>query len=347
MIKNQLRYAVAAAFLFASGITNVAFGVEEDDVQNNSFSSPQKLLFVSKEQPVVITGAVGVMAKETPFVDDVDYYFFHGRAGDVVDIDIDGGWKSSTSTVRNVDTLIAIWGPGLFHQNDDAMPLDSGSTRNWDSRLDKILLPANGIYKVGVTSGGRVGTVSRIFLPEGGATAFVGGSSSNGSYTLTIVGVSPSEKQISIDIRPGHKKTAKINPNSKRKIKVALLSSRDVNDPSKVDFDATKVDRASITFGPKDGAGTSGLCGKTGTAANHRRDDDDDDEDDDDKDRRAVKDVDRNGLLDLVCRFEIRAAGFDESDTEGVIKGTIDGMPFEGRGWLKVIPAKKRHHDDD
>ena len=347
MIKNQLRYAVAAAFFVASGI-NAAFALEENDAENNSFTSPQRLLFVSKEQPVEVRGAVGVMAKETPAVEDIDYYYFHGRAGDVVDIDIDGGWKGSTSTVRNVDTLIAIWGPGLFHQNDDALPLDSGSTRNWDSRLDQILLPANGIYKVGVTSGGRVGTVSRIFLPEGGATAFVPGSASNGSYTLIIKGVSPSVKQISIDIRPGHKKTAKINPNSKRKIKVALLSSRDVNDPSKVDFDATKVDRASITFGPKDGAGTSGLCGKTGTAANYRRDDDDEDEeDDDDKDRRAVKDVDRNGLLDLVCRFEIRAAGFDESDTEGVIKGTIDGMAFEGKGWLKVIPAKKRHHDDD
>jgi hypothetical protein len=100
-----------------------------------------------------------------------------------------------------------------------------------------------------------------------------------------------------------------------------------------------KADRDSITFGPLDGIGTTGSCGK------HRRDDDDDD--DDDGDGKHMKDYNKDRRPDLVCRFETRAAGFDESDTEGMIKGTIDGMPFEGRGWLKVIPVKKQRHDKD
>jgi hypothetical protein len=59
--------------------------------------------------------------------------------------------------VRNVDTILAIFGPGptyqLLRSNDDAgYPLDPGSTHPYDSRIDNFRLPATGTYTVGVSS---------------------------------------------------------------------------------------------------------------------------------------------------------------------------------------------------
>jgi hypothetical protein len=355
MIHKHLRYIIAAAFAATSGSSLALSEYEKES--NDSFTSPQRLMVANKGEVITITGIIGVNTPPLPnpltdLKPDVDFYSFFGKAGDVIKINIDEGMKSGSS-VRSLDSMIAIFGPDgtVLRQRNDVLPAEidrPGSIHMRDPRMENVLLPVSGMYTVGVTSDARYADGSmRIFVDGGGTTPYAATSQANGSYKLIIEGASPSVKQINIDIKPGTKKAARINPNSKKKIKVALLSSKDLNDPSK-DFDATKADRASITFGPKDGPGTSGLCGKTGTDANYRKDDDDDDDDDDDnKDRRAVKDVDRDGRLDLVCRFEIRAAGFDESDTEGMIKGTVDGMPFEGLGWLKVIPVRKRYHDDD
>jgi hypothetical protein len=340
MIKNYLRYAVATAFFLASGASNVAFAVlESEDPRNDSISTAQRLV-IGDSGKIEVEGIIGIMSLGTP-VPDIDFYSFHGRAGATVTVDIDNGMKSGGS--RSLDSLIAIFAPDgtvLRQRNNVGVDeVDSPeSISTLDPRIEKVNLPVSGIYTVGVTSDATYpDRTMRVFLTGGSTTPYVPRSTSNGSYKLIIEVVAPPVLQIGIDIKPGAKKIAKINPQSKRKIRVALLSSSD--------FDALKADRDSITFGPVDGAGTSGSCGKHG-----KHDDDDDDgsdNDDDGKNGKDGKDVDRNGYPDLVCRFEIRAAGFDESDTEGMIKGTIGGMAFEGRGWLKVIPVKKKRHDDD
>jgi hypothetical protein len=310
MIKNYLHYAVAAAFAVASGASNLAFAVGETE-PNDSFSLPQRLV-IDDSRTVVVTGIVGVKELTSPVVPDIDYYSFHGRAGDVVTVDIDFGFKGAGAGERSVDTLIAIWGPGLFRSNDDPSTGDPDSIDRprRDARLDQVVFPANGVYTVGVTSAGTVGGVPRKFLPDGSATAFVANSVSNGSYKLIISGVSPSVKQINIDIKPGATSIARINPKSRGSIPVALLSSDD--------FDALKADSGSVRFGPSGTEATALRCGKGG------------------------EDVNGDGRLDLVCHFDNQAAAFDPSDEEGIVTGTIGGMPFEGRGDLKVIQVKRQ-----
>jgi hypothetical protein len=334
MIKKYLHYAVAAA-LAAAGASSVAFAVEEMD--NDSFDRPQELVIDNSGQ-VVVTGAIGLTALPTTpterlGVADIDYYSFQGYAGNRVTIDIDHGYKGPAGTVdeRSVDTIIAIWGPNLFEPMDDpttgdaeSLPIPNSDPVIWrDARLDQVLLPATGKYTIGVTSGGAVQGVPRMFMSDGTTTTdFMGGSASNGRYTLTISGVQapvvqppppPSVLPIGIDIRPGVDRIARIDPKSRGVIPVALLSSDG--------FDARKVDSGSVRFGP---------TGKEATAL------------------RCTKrvDVNHDRSRDMVCIFDNQATRFEPSHEQGKITGTIAGKAFEGKGWLKVIPVKRKHHKD-
>ena len=307
MIKNYLHCAVASAFLVAASAGNVA-AADLDTEPNDTTASAQRLL-IGAGGTAEVTGTIGVLATVTPVVPDVDYYSFQGRAGDVVTIDIDGGMKAAGSSTRSLDSVLVIYGPDLavLRQIDDVPSgsVDSGSISRFDARLDNVVLPVNGVYTVGVASSGRV------FLPGGGLTAFVARSTSNGSYSLIISGVSPSMLQIGIEIKPGAGSIAPLNPKSKGNIPVALLSS--------ADFDALQVDRNSLTFGSTGDERSLLRCGKDG------------------------EDVNRDGRPDLVCHFDNQAASFDPSDEEAVLRGTIGGRPFEGRGWLKIVPVKQQN----
>lgn len=308
MIKKRLCSAVAAAFVLASGASNVAYAELETEA-NDTASSAQRLV-IDASRSVTVTGSIGVLATVTPVTPDVDYYSFNGRAKDVVTINIDGGMKPAGSSTRSLDSVLVIYAPDMsvLRQIDDVASnaVDSpGSISRFDARIDNVTLDVDGVYTVGVASSGRV------FLPGGGVTDFVPRTTSNGSYTLIISGASPSMQQISIDIKPGTDRIARLNPNSKGDIAVALLSS--------AGFDATKVDPGSLTFGPTGDEQSLERCAKHGHFVN------------------------RDRLPDLVCQFDIQKAAFEEGDEEGVLRGTIGGMPFEGRGWLKVIPVKRKH----
>lgn len=103
-----------------------------------------------------------------------------------------------------------------------------------------------------------------------------------------------------IDIRPG-KTPNPIHPRSRGTVAVAVLSSRT--------FDAlATVDPGTLRFG------------RTGAEASLR------------KCKAKGVDVNRDGTADLVCRFNIAAAGFQPSDTVGILrfKGT-NGVAYEGR----------------
>jgi hypothetical protein len=309
MIKNYLQYAVAAAFGLAAGISNVAAFEVERDTPNDSIATAQRLI-IGAERRIEVKGVIGNLAGD--IVPDVDFYSFHGQASDSVRIDIDDGIKS---TGRSLNAMIAIFRPDgtvLAQKNDmpSSRDVDKGSISRFDPHLENILLPVSGIYTVAVTSDNPGGSPVRVFLPGGSVTPFVTSTVSNGSYLLVIEGVSPSMLQISIDIKPGATSIAPINPKSKGKIPVALISADN--------FDALKADRDSIRFGPPNEAGAAGRCGKEG------------------------EDVNGDGRLDLVCHFETQETGIDGTDTEGVVSGTIGGMPFEGRGWLKIVPVRKQ-----
>jgi hypothetical protein len=360
MIKKYLHYAVAAAFAAASTASNVAVAVEE--TANDSFAMPQHLDTVDGQ--VTVTGVIGVAETSTPVVPDIDYYSFHGYANNIVTIDIDFGFKGAAFSAtnpageRNLDTIIGIWGPPpatletprFFLPSDDtgtgdadSIPiLNSNPPIYRDARLDGIVLPATGTYTVGVTSGGVFQTVPRTFLDDGSATAFISNSLSNGRYTLIISGVSapvvqppapppvvqppapppvvqppapPAVQAIAIDIRPGVDRLARIDPKSRGVIPVALLSSEG--------FDARNVDSGSVRFGPTGKEATALRCTKRGVDVNHDR------------------------ARDMVCIFDNQATRFDPSHDKGKITGTIAGKQFQGEGWLKVIPVKRKHKDRD
>jgi hypothetical protein len=126
----------------------------------------------------------------------------------------------------------------------------------------------------------------------------------------------PGPKTVNIDIRPRHSGVAKVYPNADGNISVAILSSRK--------FNAMKVDKQSLKFGAEGNELSYVGCHREGI------------------------DVNRDGRRDLVCRFNIKKAGFDVGDLEGILTGTAEGNPIKGAGPLKVVmKGKKRKHQRD
>lgn len=306
--KLGIRSAMLAACITASGASGVAFAVYELE-RNDPITTPQHLV-IGSGGSAQATGVIGVLSG--PATNDVDFYSFDGQAGDVVTINIDGGIKPTGSSSRSVDTVLAVFGPfgsqpyHVWRQNDDYGTKDAGSTSPWDARIDNFRLPSTGTWIVGVSSS------PRSFRDGGTLVSSSLNSLSNGSYTLMISGVTPPVQIINIEIKPGSGDLAPINLKSRGSIPVALLSSPEFN-ALEVDIDPN-----SLTFGATGSERSLVRCGKDG------------------------EDVDGDGRLDLVCHFDNQDAGFDQGDTEGVVKGARAGRPFEGRGWLKVIPVKKK-----
>ncbi len=305
MGKLHVRSAILAAVLGAAAVPGVVQAVNEIESDNPVSAAQQLTIIVEEGQPtggVTVNGVLGNLTGAP--VLDLDFYVFRGREGDVVTVDIDGGMGG----VRSVDTILGIFGPGptyeLLRSNDDAgYPLDTGSTHPYDSRIDNFRLPATGDYTVGVSS------YPRNFTNGGTTTATRLNSYSNGDYTLVISGVSSPVLHINIDIKPGDGESlAPINPKSKGKIPVALLGSRD--------FSVFDVNVTSLTFGHTGDEASLSKCG-------------------------GREDVNDDGVLDLVCHFDNQLAGFSAADEEAILKGKLDdGRLFEGRGRLKVVPAK-------
>jgi hypothetical protein len=111
---------------------------------------------------------------------------------------------------------------------------------------------------------------------------------------------------VAIDIRPGTSRN-RINIRSHDKVPVAVLSA--------MGFDATAVvDRASLTFGRTGGEHSLAACDSN------------------------AKDVNRDGLRDLVCNFFIQLTGFQVGDTEGILQGrTVDGAPLQGSDSVQIV----------
>ena len=362
-VRNAVRSAVAAAFVAAAATSNVAFAVVEGEASpggNDSLGTAQALTFSNGTAEV--TGAIGSTTYSVPAVADVDFYSFAATAGDMLTIDINGGMKDGgpTNPIRSIDTVIALFMADgtMLYLNDDADDIDVGSIATNDSRIVNAVLPATGTYFVGVVGTGM--QAMHLFSDGGVVTGSAGAdpNTGNGSYTLTIAGVTtppvdvppppadtppppadtppppvdtPPEppvvtpppvangaQQINIDIRPRHPGVTRIWANTDGKIVVALLSSSS--------FNALKVDRTSITFGADGNEASLIRCHSEGIYVN--------------RDRRK----------DLVCLFDLKKAGFEVGDLEGVVKGTVEGKAFEGHAPLKVVQhgkKRKNQHNND
>ncbi|MFC2173719.1 hypothetical protein ACFLU6_14000 [Acidobacteriota bacterium] len=112
-----------------------------------------------------------------------------------------------------------------------------------------------------------------------------------------------------ISIKPGGS-VSPVNPKSQGKIKVAILSNEDYYAP-------TDIVRDSLTFG------------RTGNEKSLIELNPD----------PLVHDVNRDGVLDLVVRFDTEKAGFQPGDWLGILKGLlIDGTLVEEEGTCEATP---------
>jgi len=131
-----------------------------------------------------------------------------------------------------------------------------------------------------------------------------------GSYAdWDYIYVEPSIIPVAIDIKPGSFPNS-INPASKGKIPVAILSTTGFDAPA-------QVDQSSLTFGRTGDEPSLAFCNS------------------------SPEDVNGDGLLDLVCHFHTLTAAFQSGDTQGILKGqTIGGTPISGTDSVRIVPQK-------
>jgi hypothetical protein len=97
------------------------------------------------------------------------------------------------------------------------------------------------------------------------------------------------------------------NAKSGDKLDVAILSA--------AGFDASQVDTTSLTFGHTGQEPSLDSCSAD------------------------PRDVNGDGLNDLVCRFVIREGNFIPGDTQAILHGkTLGGTPFVGTAPVNVVP---------
>jgi hypothetical protein len=123
-------------------------------------------------------------------------------------------------------------------------------------------------------------------------------------------GCAPPVIEVTIDIKPGSAPNS-INPQSKGKIPVAILSTSDFDAPNEVDQD-------SLTFGPTGDEESLAFCSP------------------------SPEDVNYDGLDDLVCHFDTQSAGFECGDEWSYLKGqTGDSVPIEGGDSVRIVPCEE------
>jgi len=140
--------------------------------------------------------------------------------------------------------------------------------------------------------------------PDSGTLVIESDDEDEPVVTVSLFGtgvLGPSVLEVDIDIKPGSS-TNPINLKSKGKVPVAILS--------RPTFDATAMDRDTVLF-----AGAPAL--DIG---------------------RSPKDVDGDGLPDIVLHFEVQDLDIDPEDTELCLTGsTISGQEVKGCDTVKII----------
>jgi len=236
-------------------------------------------------------------------VEDLDFYSFYGQAGDVVTLDIDGGYGG----LRSVDTVMAIFGDApdyhMLRMNDDNYPPDPGSNSSLDSRIENFVLPVTGVYYVGVSNFPR-------YFQNGGTAR--SGFSQNGDYQLIITGVSDPVLHITISVKPGHNELAPLNPRARGSVPVALLSADN--------FNPADVDTTSLKFGHDGSEMSLERCNKPVADLNN------------DGKADLICHFDNQAAAFL--------HGDLEGVLKGKL---MDKTQIEGRGLLKVVPEKADH----
>jgi hypothetical protein len=122
-------------------------------------------------------------------------------------------------------------------------------------------------------------------------------------------------ESVDIDIKPGSDSNP-IQPSGRGNLPVAILGS-DI-------FNVLDVDVTTLAFGP-DAAAPSHDLTKSGAFEDH------------------LRDINDDGLTDLVSHYRTQETGISQVDAEACITGDLlDGTPFEGCDVIRAIPGGRR-----
>lgn len=224
----------------------------------------------------------GVDPRTRQPIRDLDFYTFHATAGDSLDIAVSGMGSS-----------VALYG--------DGPAFSLMETGDASGRINGHAVSKNGMYTVAVANSGA-------FFSPGGIVN--GGSFEEGSYSLSVSGFAKPALEISIDVKPRKRNTARIKLWKKDRVKVAILGGKM--------FDVSTVDTSSLRFGAKGDEKTLKKC------------------------KRRLKDVNRDGHRDLVCKFSLKGSGFSAETDKAVLTGYMkNGTAFHGSDKVKVKESKK------
>ena len=258
----------------------------------------------TQQVKVLSSSGVDNSPKFSPLGDQIVFSRTQDDASTLMIVNVNGTGLRALTTGNNRDWEPS-WGSRgiLFSSNRDP---NADRWKIWMVQPD-----GNNLRKVGDTNGH-----DPIWLPDGRvAFAANGGVTSKALAVVSILNPATGETRpvvdvqgyiTPIDIRPGKTSNA-INPKSMGRAQVAILSTRT--------FDATKaVVQASITFGRAGAESSLTSCSKT------------------------FKDVNGDGLPDLICRFSLRHAGFQMGNTVGILRFTnARGRPYEGRDMITTV----------
>jgi len=132
---------------------------------------------------------------------------------------------------------------------------------------------------------------------------------------LRIKFIGGDTQTVSIDIKPGSDSNP-IRPSGAGSLPVAILGSDT--------FDVTGVDVTTLAFGPDEAAPSHDLT-KPGAFADH------------------LRDINGDGLPDLVSHYQIQQTGISPNDLEACIAGEIlGGTPFEGCDAIRTVRGRRR-----
>ena len=265
----------------------------------------------SGQVKVVGSQSIENSPKFSPAGDQLVFSRTEGDAATLMIVNLNGTGLRALTTGTSRDWQPSWGSRGILFSSDRSS--SSGEHKIWMIQPD-----GSNLRKVVDTAG-----FEPVWLPDG-RIAFTDDSlgASKALAVVSILNSATGEKQIvadvqgyltPIDIRPG-KASNQVNPKSMGKAQVAILSTRT--------FDATKaVVPASITFGRSGTENSLTSC------------------------RKTFKDVNGDGLPDLICRFELRYAGFQMGATVGILRFTSTrGTPYEGRD--KISTAGEDDPDD-
>lgn len=300
--------------LFAFSTCMHGTALAEIEIEPNDAKAQAQILVVPSSG-ITVSAAIG--SPSSSMTTDLDLYSFEAKAGDVPVITVvsDGAWDTFVGLYDSVGNLLEM--------NDDAYPMNPGSTSPFDSRIDTYRVDADDTYYIAVTP-----------IPRylGANYAVINSSSTmGGSYDLTVQGVTAPASSGASDPTPAVSPSASGNDGRVVTIEVRHWA-RDDNESenrryrklipvailSAPDFSALDIDQNSLTFGAVGTESSFARC------------------------RRKAKDVNRDGMDDIVCYFKTELTGFDVGDVQGFLNGaTVDGESIEGSAALKIFSVAK------